>query len=112
MLGPNARPILRGEEEVRILVPPRRERRKRNARNGADANPVGDPLFDALRTCRRELAQEAGVPPYVIFHDSTLREMAEQRPTSLRDLGMISGVGQKKLDAWGDAFLAAIRPFL
>ncbi|MCI4591282.1 DNA helicase RecQ [Sphingobium sp. BYY-5] len=112
MFGPNARPILRGEEEVRILVPPRRERRKRNARNGADANPVGDPLFDALRACRRELAQEAGVPPYVIFHDSTLREMAEQRPSSIRDMSHISGIGQKKLDAFGDAFLAAIRPFL
>ncbi|MEJ7932726.1 DNA helicase RecQ [Sphingobium sp. AN558] len=113
MLGPNARPILRGEEEVRILVPPKRERRsKRNARGGADANPVGDPLFDALRACRRELALDAGVPPYVIFHDSTLREMAEQRPSSIRELGTISGVGQKKLDAWGDAFLAAIRPFL
>ena len=112
MLGPNARPILRGEEEVRILVPPRRERKKRNARNGSDANPVGDPLFDALRTCRRELAQDAGVPPYVIFHDSTLREMAEQRPATIHELGMVSGVGQKKLDAYGDAFLAAIRPYL
>ncbi|MDO7834400.1 DNA helicase RecQ [Sphingobium sp. HBC34] len=112
MLGPNARPILRGEEEVRILVPPKRERRGRNARNGAEANPVGDPLFDALRACRRELAQEAGVPPYVIFHDSTLREMAEQRPSNMREMSHISGIGQKKLDAWGDAFLAAIRPFL
>ncbi|EQB14082.1 DNA helicase RecQ [Sphingobium lactosutens] len=112
MLGPNARPILRGEEEVRILLPPKREKRRRNARSGGDANPVGDPLFDALRACRRELAQEAGVPPYVIFHDSTLREMAEQRPSSIRDMSHISGVGQKKLDAWGDAFLAAIRPFL
>ncbi len=113
MLGPNARPILRGEEEVRILVPPRRERRgRRNARNGADANPVGYPLFDALRACRRELAQEGGVPPYVIFHDSTLREMAEQRPSSIREMSHISGIGQKKLDAYGDAFLAAIRPFL
>ncbi len=113
MLGPNARPILRGEEEVRILVPPRRERRgRRNAHNGADANPVGDPLFDALRACRRELAQEGGVPPYVIFHDSTLREMAEQRPSSIREMSHISGIGQKKLDAYGEAFLAAIRPFL
>jgi ATP-dependent DNA helicase RecQ len=111
MLGPNARPILRGEEEVRIVLPPRRERRKRSARNGSEANPVGNPLFDALRACRRELAQEAGVPPYVIFHDSTLREMAEQRPTTLTELGHISGVGQRKLDAYGDAFLAAIRPF-
>ncbi|BBE00085.1 DNA helicase RecQ [Sphingobium amiense] len=112
MLGPNARPILRGEEEVRILLAPKRERRGRNARRGADANPVGDPLFDALRACRRELAQEQGVPPYVIFHDSTLREMAEQRPASIRDMSHISGIGQKKLDAYGDAFLAAIRPFL
>jgi ATP-dependent DNA helicase RecQ len=112
MLGPNARPILRGEEEVRIVLPPKRERTRRNARTGGGDNPVGDPLFDALRACRRELAQEAGVPPYVIFHDSTLREMAEQRPTSIRALGTISGVGQKKLDAWGDAFLAAIRPYL
>lgn len=113
MLGANARPILRGEEEVRILLPPKRDRRgRRNARTGSDANPVGDPLFDALRGCRRELAQEAGVPPYVIFHDSTLREMAEQRPASLSEMSRISGIGQKKLDAWGDAFLAAIRPFL
>jgi ATP-dependent DNA helicase RecQ len=112
MLGPNARPILRGEEEVRILLPPKRDRRGRNARRGADANPVGDPLFDALRACRRELAQDQGVPPYVIFHDSTLREMAEQRPSSIRELSHISGIGQKKLDAYGDAFLAAIRPFL
>ncbi len=112
MLGPNARPILRGEEEVRILVPPKRDSRRRNARNGSDANPVGDPLFDALRACRRELAQEAGVPPYVIFHDSTLREMAEQRPSTIREMSHVSGIGQKKLDAYGDAFLAAIRPFL
>ncbi|EQB30965.1 DNA helicase RecQ [Sphingobium ummariense] len=112
MLGPNARPILRGEEEVRIVLPPKREPRRRSARNGSEANPVGDPLFDALRACRRELAQEAGVAPYVIFHDSTLREMAEQRPASLAELATVSGVGQRKLDAYGDAFLAAIRPFI
>ncbi|KFG91325.1 ATP-dependent DNA helicase RecQ [Sphingobium herbicidovorans NBRC 16415] len=111
-LGPNARPILRGEDEVSLLLAPRKERRRRSARNGSADNPVGDPLFDALRACRRELAQEQGVPPYVIFHDSTLREMAEQRPASLAELGHISGVGQRKLDAYGDAFLTAIRPFL
>ena len=110
-LGPDARPILRGEEDVSLVLPPRKERRRRSARNGSGQNPVGDPLFDALRACRRELAQEQGVPPYVIFHDSTLREMAEQRPGTLAELGHISGVGQRKLDAYGDAFLAAIRPF-
>ena len=111
-LGPNSRPILRGEEAVSLVLPPRRERRRKSARNGSADNPVGDPLFEALRACRRELAQEAGVPPYVIFHDSTLREMAEQRPTSIAELGHISGIGQRKLDAYGDAFLAAIRPYL
>ncbi|NIJ15760.1 DNA helicase RecQ [Sphingobium vermicomposti] len=108
-LGPSARPILRGEEDVSLVVPPRKERRRKNARNGSDANPVGDPLFDALRACRRELAQEVGVPPYVIFHDSTLREMAEQRPSTLAELSHVSGVGHRKLEAYGDAFLAAIR---
>ena len=109
-LGPSARPILRGEEDVSLVVPPRKERRsRRNARNGGDANPVGNPLFEALRACRRDLAQEAGVPPYVIFHDSTLREMAEQRPSTLAELSHVSGVGHRKLDAYGDAFLAAIR---
>ncbi|AUW56751.1 DNA helicase RecQ [Sphingobium sp. SCG-1] len=109
MLGPNARPILRGEEAVSLVLPPKRVRR-RSARDGG-ANPSGDPLFDALRACRRELAQEAGVPPYVIFHDSTLREMAEYRPDSLSALGTISGVGTRKLEAYGDAFLTVLKQY-
>jgi ATP-dependent DNA helicase RecQ len=70
---------------------------------------VGDPLFEALRALRRELASEAQVPPYVIFHDATLREMAAARPSSLAELGEIPGVGARKLEAYGDAFLAMIR---
>jgi len=110
MLGPNARPILRGEEAVSLVLPPKRVRGKRNARDGG-ANPSDDPLFDALRACRRELALEAGVPPYVIFHDSTLREMAQYRPDSLSALGTVSGVGTRKLEAYGDAFLTVLRRF-
>ncbi|MEO5587832.1 MAG: HRDC domain-containing protein, partial [Novosphingobium sp.] len=72
-------------------------------------NPVGDPLFEALRARRRELAQEAGLPPYVIFHDATLREIAAARPASLRELGEVSGVGARKLEAYGDAFLSVVR---
>ncbi|MDF0541144.1 DNA helicase RecQ [Sphingobium sp. H39-3-25] len=109
-LGPEARPILRGEESVSLILPPRREKRTRRASGmGADANPIDDPLFDALRACRRDLAKEAGVPPYVIFHDSTLREMAERRPTSMAALGNVSGVGTRKLESWGEAFLQVIR---
>jgi ATP-dependent DNA helicase RecQ len=110
--GPGARAILKGEADVALVLPPKRERRKaRGARAGAGAapNPVGDPLFEALRARRRELAQEAQVPPYVIFHDSVLRDMATTRPGSLAALGRISGVGARKLEAYGDAFLAVIR---
>lgn len=108
MLGPTARPYLKGETRVELVLPPARERRRKRDNS---ANPVGDPIFDALRECRRELAIEAGVPPYVIFHDSTLRDMASIRPKSLRDMALVSGIGERKLEAYGDAFLAVIRRF-
>ncbi len=108
--GPAARAILKEGERVELIVPPKRERRRRgNA--GAVANPTGDPLFEALRTKRRELAVEASVPPYVIFHDSVLREMAATRPATLTALGRITGVGARKLEAYGDAFLGVVRQF-
>ncbi len=103
--GPAARPILKGEEAVAIVVPPRRTRRRRGA---GDDHPH-DPLFEALRARRRELAAEAGVPPYVIFHDSTLRDMASVKPTNLAALGRISGVGAAKLERYGQSFIDAIR---
>ena len=106
--GPGARAILKGEAEVSLVLPPKRERRGRRDKSGG-ANPVGDPLFEALRAKRRELAQEAGLPPYVIFHDSVLRDMAAQRPGSLAELGRVGGVGAKKLEAYGEAFLRVIR---
>ncbi|WP_204328359.1 HRDC domain-containing protein, partial [Stenotrophomonas maltophilia] len=65
--------------------------------------------FEALRAKRREIAQETGLPPYVIFHDSVLRDMALLRPGSIAAMGNISGVGARKLDAYGDAFLQVIR---
>ena len=66
-------------------------------------------LWEALRTCRRELAEEQGVPPYVIFHDSTLQAMAEQMPTSLDEFGDLPGVGERKLEKYGDGFLRVLR---
>lgn len=109
-LGPGARAILRGEESVTLVLPPRRERTRRGQKAQGE-NPIDDPMFEALRACRRALAQEAGVPPYVIFHDSTLREMAAARPTSRDGLSEISGVGARKLDAYGDRFIETIRAF-
>jgi ATP-dependent DNA helicase RecQ len=106
-LGEGARAILKGEAAFEIAMPPKTIRAKR--RDGGAPNPVGDPLFEALRTCRRDLAEAAGVPPYVIFHDSTLRDMATARPASRADLARIAGIGTRKLEAYGDAFLSVIR---
>jgi ATP-dependent DNA helicase RecQ len=108
MFGPEARAILKGEQSVALILPPKRERSSGRRRDGAEANPVGDPLFEALKAKRRELAAEAGVPPYVIFHDSTLRDMAKARPQAVRDLARIAGVGARKLEAYGAAFLSVI----
>jgi len=102
--GPGARPILKGEAKVEIVLPPRRTRR----RDRKAAEYPHDPLFEALRARRRELAAEAGVPPYVIFHDSTLREMAELKPTTLHALSRVSGVGAAKLERYGAAFVEII----
>ena len=106
-LAGDARAIMRGEQKVEIaLIAQGRKRSERGV-----ANPVGDPLFEALRSKRRELAEEARVPPYVVFHDATLREMAHAKPDSLSKLSQITGVGSRKLEAYGDAFLAVLRVF-
>jgi ATP-dependent DNA helicase RecQ len=107
-LAGDARAILKGEKNLEIVAPPPRTRRRRGERA---ANPVGDPLFEALRARRREIAVEAGLPPYVIFHDSTLREMAELKPTTLDALSRITGVGTAKLDRYGAAFVEVVRGF-
>jgi ATP-dependent DNA helicase RecQ len=102
--GPAAKPILKGEEALTIAVPPPRTKR---TRKGRSEGPV-DPVFEALRAARRELAATAGVPPYVVFHDSTLREIAADRPATLAELARIGGVGEAKLARYGAAMLAAL----
>jgi ATP-dependent DNA helicase RecQ len=114
MLGPEARAVLKGETAVTIAEPPVRQRRTRRARGGGETapNPVGNPLFEALRAKRKALAAEHGLPAYVIFHDSVLRDMAHQCPETLAELGRIPGVGAKKLETWGPDFIAVVRDHL
>jgi ATP-dependent DNA helicase RecQ len=105
IFGPEAKAYMKGEIPLGLVLPPKTVRQ---GRSGQAPNPVGDPLFEALRHTRRVIAVEAGVPPYVVFHDATLREMADERPSSMTALSRISGVGARKLEAYGEAFLAVI----
>jgi ATP-dependent DNA helicase RecQ len=93
----------------REVVPPKAKGKAR----GRTPQSLGvDPeLFAILRGVRLRLARERGVPPYVIFHDRTLQEMADRRPRTLDDLHDIYGVGARKAADFGDAFLDAIRTF-
>ncbi len=102
--GPAAKPILRGDATLEVVLTERRRTRKQRVA----ADEADNPLFAALRAKRRELASAAGIPPYVIFHDSTLREMAAARPGTLAAMGELSGVGAAKLERYGAAFLEVI----
>ncbi len=105
--GPGAKPILKGGERLVIAVPLKRVRK--SSRGGAPgADFPHDPLFEALRAWRRARAKEQGVPPYVIFHDSTLREVAAVKPSSLSALSRIEGIGDTKLDRHGESLLGAL----
>jgi len=104
--------LLKGDGECvlyREATPPSSRTR---GRTRAAVGQLADPeLFERLREVRLRIARERGVPPYVIFHDTTLREMAERRPATLNDLHGIYGVGIRKAESFGDEFLDAIRTF-
>ncbi|WP_241146754.1 DNA helicase RecQ [Amnimonas aquatica] len=112
-LSPDCRALLKGEVALTL----RRDRdtltAQRSARGGsraaASVASADQPLWLALRAKRRELAEAQGVPPYVIFHDSTLLAMIEHMPLSLREMRQIGGIGDSKLERYGDDFLAVIR---
>jgi ATP-dependent DNA helicase RecQ len=71
--------------------------------------PAETPLWEALRACRSELARQQNLPPYVIFHDATLLAMLRARPMDLDDFAVLPGVGARKLERYGEIFLAVIR---
>ncbi len=115
LLTPESRPVLRGETEVRLRrdarLAPRSSGRARGTASSR-ARPLpgeSEALWEALRERRRELAASQGVPPYVIFHDASLKEMAEHRPRTLEEFATIPGVGEKKLNRYGRVFVELIR---
>jgi ATP-dependent DNA helicase RecQ len=93
-------------------VKERQEKSKPKAPQPAKRQRIRDDLFEALRMLRKQLAREKGVPPYIIFSDATLEEMAAERPLNEQDFRRISGVGEQKLKLFGEIFLKAISDFL
>jgi len=112
-LAASAHPVFKREQTVTLRKdrPKKSLEIRRNLAKAVDVPEHARPLFDALREERLRMAKSQGVPPYVIFHDSTLRAMALAQPTHPHDMLNLPGVGQGKLDRYGDAFLAVVANF-
>ncbi|HAJ76660.1 MAG: DNA helicase RecQ [Gammaproteobacteria bacterium] len=110
-LEEKCRPLLRGEESIEL----RQDIKSRAVKQQTKiqlAPEVDVALWEALRDCRRHFAEEFGVPPYVIFHDSTLQEMCLRLPRDMLDFAELSGVGERKLEKYGPAFMHIIEDHL
>jgi len=105
------RALLKGTETPRLLKPDTRigARKKKSASESASWEGVDADLFERLRVVRKSIADERGVPAFVIFGDASLRDMARRRPTNLDGFLLVSGVGRKKCDDLGDQFVSEIR---
>jgi ATP-dependent DNA helicase RecQ len=103
------RPLLRGENALwlRRDPPSRTAKAAYKSKSGA-IHATNSALWEALRAKRRELADAQDVPPYVIFHDATLMAMVESQPQTLAQLGKLSGIGERKLALYGEAFLSVL----
>ena len=104
--------VLKGEHSVRVArAVPRTSsaRQRRDSATGVALGREDSALFEQLRALRKQLADEQGLPPYVIFHDATLRQMAQERPATLHDFARIRGIGEAKLSRYGARFIETIR---
>ena len=118
-LADGARPILKGEARVSLRIQAERAPSRSRGQRRSPVDQEGAPLslaerecLDALRAWRAEVAREHNRPAYVIFHDSTLRDIATRKPQTLADLDGIAGLGVKKREAYGEAVLQVVSAFL
>jgi len=107
-LTEKCRGILRGEHTLQLRKQVKQDKITPDKKQKSIVRPQDQPLWNALRALRTSLAEDAGVPPYVIFHDATLQEMVKKRPLTELDINRISGVGGQKLARYGKVFLAEI----
>ena len=116
-LTDKCRPLLRGEESIELRKDNTQLSKKQNARKSskskvkANVPEHAEPLWQALRALRKKLADEHGIPPFTVFHDSALIDMITTKPGNREQLLAISGVGVSKLDKYGDQFLAVLSEF-
>lgn len=112
-LTPAARRVLFEKEPVELVrmstVKERRKGAEKKTKQRVTAGRDTGGLFEKLRSLRREMAQEFGVPPYLVFNDKTLHEMVERRPTTDAEMARVNGVGERKLQRFGDRFMEVIR---
>jgi len=114
-LTEKSRPLLRGEETLlarKLSMPALAKKSSSAPRARVTLHIEDEMLFEALRQLRSELAKEQSVPPYVIFHDRTLEEMAQSRPQTDDDFRYLGGVGESKLERYGKDFMTVIRRFI
>lgn len=116
-LSDTCRALLKGEMEIELrrdVRPQRRVSKSATAPRKPEHQLAGQDfqLWESLRACRRALAEEQDVPPYVIFHDATLMEMVERKPLTSVQLRRINGIGDRKLEQYGEAFLEVISEYL
>jgi ATP-dependent DNA helicase RecQ len=109
-LTAQSRPVLKGERSIALREWREGKKSARRAKAALGLSPEGQALFDRLRAWRLEAARRHGVPAYVIFHDATLREIAHARPSSIEGLRGISGVGARKLEAYGAEIIGLLAP--
>ena len=116
-LTPKSRPIIKGEQKFQIRRDPVSDTKKVSSgrndhRDDLQLTPESEQLWEKLRALRLELAREQNIPAFVIFHDSTLKDLVRNLPRSLGEMRQISGIGERKLDLYGDRFLTVILEFL
>ncbi len=112
LLTEQCRPVLRGEQTLMLRKESKQEKTQQRGRKvNNNVKEADKTLWEALRACRKTLADEKGVPPYVIFHDAALMEMVERQPQTQQQFSKITGVGEKKLQAYADNFLEVIRQY-
>jgi len=110
-LNPLCKPLLKGDETLHLRKQQKELLKQKSTSQKSTVRVADRDLFEALRALRKDLAEQQGVPPFVILHDKTLHELCALRPTTMAKVGTISGIGGKKLQLYGEKLIKVIEKF-